>query len=54
MEALKCGICLYIRTGVAEDAITVIEGYAVCEDHMGYVAQGTRFTAITQAARGED
>lgn len=48
---LHCAVCLYVRTGVALMAVTIIEGYAVCEDHMGYVAQGSRFHAITSAAK---
>jgi hypothetical protein len=50
---IVCAVCLYIRTGVAESAITVIEGYAVCEDHLGYVAQGQRFASILETARRE-
>lgn len=48
---LYCAVCFYTRTGKAEEAVTVIEGYAVCEDHMGYVAQGERFAAIMRAAK---
>lgn len=49
---LACAVCLYaLRDDVAREAITVIEGYAVCYDHMGLVAQGKRWSAIMEAAR---
>lgn len=44
---LYCARCLYVKEGVANKAVTIIEGYAVCEDCMGYVAQGTNFASIT-------
>jgi hypothetical protein len=43
---LHCAVCMYVKTGPAAEAVTVIEGYAVCDDHVGRVAQGTRFAAI--------
>jgi hypothetical protein len=48
---LYCAICLYVRTGVAAEAVTVIEGYAVCDDHMGYVAQGENWASIYRTAK---
>lgn len=51
---LYCAVCLYVRDGQAEEADTVIEGYAVCDDHMGYVAQGERFAAIVKGAKSEE
>jgi hypothetical protein len=49
---LACCICLFaLRDEVARDAVTVIEGYAVCYNHMGYVAQGNRWHAILKEAR---
>lgn len=53
-EPLVCAVCLYVRDGVASPAITVIEGYAVCEDHLGYVAQGTTFATIVRSVRREE
>lgn len=50
---LVCAVCLYVRTGIAADAVTVVEGYAVCDDHVGYVAQGEQFHSILTAARRE-
>lgn len=35
-----CCVCLYVREGVAEDAVTTIRGYAVCEDHLGTITAG--------------
>lgn len=43
---LHCSICLYVRTGVAPEAVTVINGQAVCYDHMGYVAGGGHSSAL--------
>lgn len=53
-HALVCAVCLYVLDGgKAKTALTVIEGYAVCDDHLGYVAQGTTFHSIISAARRE-
>jgi hypothetical protein len=41
-----CCVCLYVREGIAPDAVTVINGYAVCEDHLGIVAQGREWNSI--------
>jgi hypothetical protein len=41
-----CAVCLYARTGPAPIAITVINGYAVCEDHTPLVAQGSEWNSI--------
>jgi hypothetical protein len=35
-----CCVCLYVREGVAEDAVTTIAGYAICEDHLGTITAG--------------
>jgi hypothetical protein len=51
IPALVCGVHLYAVEGEAPPAVTVIEGYAVCEDHAGLVAQGERFAGILAAAR---
>lgn len=50
---LHCAVCLYIREGVAEEAITVMNGYAVCEDHMGIVRGGTDAIYYAISARDE-
>jgi hypothetical protein len=53
-HALVCALCMYAEPGgKAKTALTVIEGYAVCEDHMGYVAQGEGFASIVRAVRRE-
>ena len=41
---LYCCLCLHVREGVASAADTIINGQAVCYDHMGYV-QGGAFSA---------
>lgn len=52
---MNCAICLYVSGNPRRKAVTVLEGYAVCADHLGYVAQGSRWAAIyydaTKAAR---
>jgi hypothetical protein len=35
-----CCVCLYVREGVAEDAVTTIAGYSICEDHLGTITAG--------------
>jgi len=46
-----CAVCLFAREGSAEDAVTTIRGYAVCEDHMTLVAQGMEWSTIIGNAR---
>jgi hypothetical protein len=56
MPDLVCSICLYIPLpdGVA-DAATVINGHAVCIDHLGYVAGPIRgHDAILRFAREQE
>jgi hypothetical protein len=52
---IRCAICFYVpeTPHEAAEAVTIIRGYAVCEDHLGYVAQGTEWHAILSAARRE-
>ena len=53
-HALVCALCMYREPGgKAKTALTVIAGYAVCEDHLGYVAQGQRFAGILRSVRRE-
>lgn len=49
-EALRCCLCLHAREGVAPEADTVINGQAVCYDHMGYV-QGGLFSQALATVR---
>ena len=49
---LLCCVCFYTRD-VAEPALTVIAGYAVCEDHAGYIQDATLSRAIAQVKRNE-
>lgn len=50
---LECIICFYYPTTPHPTlpAITIIRGYAVCIDHMGYVAQGSEFHNILKQVR---
>lgn len=56
-KTLRCAVCLYARKRpgqkVADLATTVLDGYAVCYDHLGVVAQGEKFHSILRTARGE-
>jgi hypothetical protein len=49
-QGMTCGICLFAREGPAADAVTVIGGYSVCEDHLACVAQGSDFARIRKVA----
>jgi len=52
---LICAVCLYNEGGgKAKTALTVIEGYAVCDDHLGYVAQGQKFASIIRTLAGTE
>jgi hypothetical protein len=42
---------MYVPGAAVAPAVTVLEGYAVCSDHLGYVAQGTRWQGILEAVR---
>ena len=46
-----CSLCLYVKTGRARPVLTTIRGYAVCELHIGYAAQGTEWHAMYGAAK---
>jgi hypothetical protein len=43
---LVCAVCLFVRDGIAPDAVTVIAGIAACDDHVPLVAQGTEWNSI--------
>jgi hypothetical protein len=50
-HTLRCALCLYARTGLANRAVTIIRGTAVCEDHMGAAAQGEEWAAMIRWAK---
>jgi len=53
-HALVCAVCLYIPDGrKAKTALTVIGGYAVCEDHLDYVDHGQHWSSTLEAAKRE-
>lgn len=35
-SALRCAICLFRITGLAKPAVTIINGTARCDDHLGW------------------
>lgn len=47
-----CAVCLFARTGPAEDAVTTINGCAVCDDHLSIAAGGGSFNSMITAAGG--
>lgn len=50
---LYCAICVFVPDSsyVAKEVITIIRGYAVCEDHIGLVAQGLEWSRIITITR---
>lgn len=48
---MVCALCLYNPDGPRTLAVTVLEGYAVCHDHLPYVAQGTRWYHLLEAVQ---
>jgi hypothetical protein len=52
-----CCVCLFIETnidiGPCQEAITIINGYAVCYKHLRVVVKETNWDIILQIARGE-
>ena len=49
-----CALCMYETKDCfqeANKAITVLRGYAVCEDHISYLAQGNEWAVIMNAIR---
>ena len=49
---LLCALCFYTRD-VPEPAITVISGYATCDDHASYFQDFTLSHLITQVSKNE-
>lgn len=52
-QTLLCALCFYTRD-VPEPAITVIDGYATCDDHASYFqsAELSLMIARVEKARG--
>lgn len=50
---MTCCICLFLP-GKSYNAITIIDGYAVCEDHIGYVQGGNWFSILRLARDNEE
>lgn len=48
---LFCAVCWYIRED-AEEAITIIDGHALCEDHVGLFSSHTLSYAIIEHKAG--
>jgi hypothetical protein len=49
---LYCALCYFVRSD-AEEAVTVINGQAVCDDHLGYVQGGVFTQALILVKRNE-
>ena len=52
LQTIVCAVCLFVRTGLAPDAVTVINGVACCDDHLSLVAGGGSFNSMIAAAGG--
>jgi hypothetical protein len=52
---LVCCLCLYLRTGLAPPAVTVMNGMAVCGEHAesGYL-QGSEFGRTLRFMREQE
>lgn len=37
---LYCALCLHVRHGIADIAVTIIAGTTTCYSHMGYFQSG--------------
>jgi hypothetical protein len=37
---LYCALCLHVRHGIADEAVTIISGTATCYNDMGYFQSG--------------
>lgn len=48
---MTCALCLMVGKLAHNDAVTVVEGYAVCEYHLPYLAQGMRWEALQAALK---
>lgn len=53
MPTLKCAFCIVIRKRKPENAITTVNGQAVCHDHMHYV-QDIQFNNILERIRRDE
>ena len=45
-DPLVCAFCMYLTTGEANPALTVMGGDAVCDDHLGLARSAQVTTAI--------
>lgn len=53
MDDLYCSLCLHAKTGVADKAVTIINGHAVCYDHTGYVQGESGSLALATVLKEE-
>jgi len=52
-SVLYCAICYFVRQGVPNPAIVVLNGQSVCEEHEGYVQGDPHASAIALAQEQE-
>lgn len=50
---LKCSFCLNVRKNKPQDAVTVINGHAACDDHLYYVQGGEHGRILTLIKKDE-
>lgn len=48
---MKCAICMFVHMGEAADAIMILNGQSVCEDHTWTLGGGEHSRAINLALR---
>lgn len=50
---LYCAICMYVpdTPHLPTEAVTILNGFAVCDEHLGVVAQGQEWHTILSVAR---
>ena len=47
---LLCALCMFTRTE-ANEAVTIVDGTAVCDDHLTLVSHGTEFNRALHVAK---
>lgn len=48
---MNCAICLSFADNPNRRAITVMDGYAVCQEHLSFVSDSKRWAEIYYAVR---
>jgi hypothetical protein len=51
MDKLYCFLCLLVRNGIANNAITIVRGSAVCMEHLGYLAANAEVSELVELVK---